>query len=214
MAFLNKFRTRIKVVSLESVPILPRNILWLITVFMVVVSTGSSGFGQTQEPYEFPEYSPVDEITKVLNYYSLYMPEERILFKYVLTILGYEFDLNNPEWTEDNIEGVKDFQRDSGIKVDGMIGPETLNAMVISLGMLDELGDKQDLSLAHQQQTDRMKILRRNKSSIRVGDIIKYFHFELGQFRYARVYRISGNNVTIYDRDRDEYFTLDKDKIK
>jgi len=207
----------IKIIKISEPTILNRNSARQTTafiIFIVAVITSQTGFGQTENPYNFPEYSQTDEISDAQSYYNIYMPEERILFKYILTILGYEFDLNNPEWTEDNIETVKHFQRDSGIKVDGLIGPETLNAMIISLGVLNELGDQQNLSLANQQQTDQVKILRRNKSNVRVGDIVKYFHFELGEFRYARVYRISGNDVTIYDRDRNEYFTLDKDKIK
>jgi hypothetical protein len=173
---------------------------------------------QSDQGYSPPKDQPgaISQVEKnedqeILQYYRIFMPEERILFKRILTILGYEFHSDSSNWTEDDIQTIIAFQSDYGLNVDGLIGPETITTMVQALESY--LGSMQGSSVKTATPPPARTVVQ-NQPRLRVGDIVKYFHPKLKKSRYARVAKITGNEVTIYDHDRKEYFTVDIDEVE
>jgi len=95
--------------------------------------------------------------------------------------------------------------------VDGKIGMETLSTMSFILNELYRHRD--DESSLEFPQSSMGKILFTNYDRVRVGDIVKYWHYDFDKWLYARVTKIVDTTVSLQDWRRDEHFIMDMDDI-
>lgn len=147
-----------------------------------------------------------------LDWHHRYDDEENLLLKEILSHIGYEIDTDTSIWSENGIEIIKKFQRDNFIKVDGKIGPETLSTMSFILHELYKHAGSE--SFQETSQPSFGDLAFSNYDHIRVGDIVKYWHYDFEKWLYARVTKITGTTVELHDWIRDESFYMDMENIE
>jgi len=157
----------------------------------------------------YPDIQP-DALQSIL-WHEQYLPEERMLFKMMLQILGYPIEPQDPLWNPSNSGVVKRFQKEHKIRVDGKVGPETMGTMLRALMLYYE----QISDIPYVIDLDLLPpgVIIQNRERIRIGEIVKYFHSDLARFRYARVLSVHSNRVEILDWTRKETFIVDIDDL-
>lgn len=188
-----------------------RNIICLTLTFIVI----SQGFSQIRSNPNLPAHiANLDlqpEVLQSVLWHEQYLPEERMLFKMILQILGYPIKPQDPLWNPVDVSVVKRFQKEHKIRVDGKIGPETMGIMFRALLLYYE----QISDIPYVIDLDLLPpgVIIQNRERVRVGEIVKYFHPGLARFRYARVLSIHNNRVEIFDWTRKETFIVDIDDL-
>lgn len=168
-------------------------------------------FNNLIQTYDSDSYFSQTNLSEV-DWHDRYTDEERLLLKDILFHFGYEIDTDTSQWTQENSEVVKVFQQDNFIKVDGKIGPETLSTMSFILHELYRHHDEE--SFQESSQSSIGKILFTNYDRVRVGDMVKYWHYDFDKWLYARVTKIVDTTVFLHDWRRDERFIMDMDDIE
>jgi len=199
---------------------------------VIVVLWGCSFFSESERPevdksHEKPivlktnrekvlEPEPIHEIPESEFYNKRFTKDERMILKNMLLILGYDVNTSTDLWDEKTEAAIVEFQKEHQLKQTGIVDSETLwkLANVIRKENLititpDESGQKKPIPFNYPFWYGYLK----NKQ-INPGDILKYFDYKSGKFKYAEVESINGSEVRLYDYEKDEYYYIDIDDIE
>ena len=132
----------------------------------------------SQDTTTFPDVTPAE-------FHRRYDAEERLLFKAILNTLGYTVTMETSDWDEETEDAVRQFQADREIRIDGKVGPETMEAMMEALqGLTLSAGP-----MAAPEQTE----------AIQLGEILKYTTTNFKETDLGRVISVRGDSLTLYD---------------
>ncbi|MFQ6613095.1 MAG: peptidoglycan-binding domain-containing protein [Fidelibacterota bacterium] len=203
-------------------------LLLLLSVFLIGCSSNSQNnrpdienhqgenlvLGTNREKVIKPE-----ELTRVSEsefHNKRFTKEERMILKNMLLILGYDVNTTTDLWDEKTEQAIMEFQKEHLLTPTGIVDKETLwklanvirKAKMITITP-DEAGKKKAIPFNYPFWYGYLK----NKQ-INPGDILKYFDYKSGKFKYAEVESITGNEVRLYDYEKDEYYYIDIDDIE
>lgn len=205
-----------------------KKLLLLLSVFLIGCSSNSQNnrpdienhqgenlvLGTNREKVIKPE-----ELTRVSEsefHNKRFTKEERMILKNMLLILGYDVNTTTDLWDEKTEQAIMEFQKEHLLTPTGIVDKETLwklanvirKAKMITITP-DEAGKKKAIPFNYPFWYGYLK----NKQ-INPGDILKYFDYKSGKFKYAEVESITGNEVRLYDYEKDEYYYIDIDDIE
>lgn len=159
---------------------------------------------------------PVSTVPESEFHNKRFTKDERMILKNMLLILGYDVNTSTDLWDEQTEKAIREFQKENSLEETGIVDSETL-------WKLANVIRKENLITITPEEKSANKVIPFNypfwygylkNKQIKPGDILKYFDYKSGKFKYAEVESINGNEVRLYDYEKDEYYYIDIDDIE